>query len=457
LGAIPDLVLAAYRVGDSPMNVITPLNVYLAVMVGFAQKYQKECRDRHHRRPDAALHGRPAGRMDSDAGRSGMSWACPLAQPDRIKNLVQGNQKDFAMPPYRPAVRGLLLVLTLALGACKEEEVGGTSEARPVRTVLVAESTAGETVTLSGTVESQLQVSLAFRIGGRLIERPVGVGDTVTPGQVIARLDAADEENALRAAEASRAAAAAQLGEAQANYDRQRQLFDRDVVSLAGLQRAEQTLATAQGAFDAADAQTGIARQRLADTVLVADAGGVVTEVGAEPGEVVSGGRPIVQLSRDVGKDAVFDVPTAVAAVAPPDPVVEISLSLDPSVVVLGRIREVAPRADPSTGTIRVRVGLIDPPEAMRLGSTINGRMQFGNRGGIEVPASALTASEGAPALWVVDPSTSTVALRPVEVTRFAPATVGIGSGVEIGERVVTAGVQALRPGQEVRLLGNDS
>jgi aminobenzoyl-glutamate transport protein len=42
LGGDPDLVLAAYRVGDSPLNVITPLNVYLAVMVGFAQKYQKD-------------------------------------------------------------------------------------------------------------------------------------------------------------------------------------------------------------------------------------------------------------------------------------------------------------------------------------------------------------------------------------------------------------------------------
>ncbi len=41
LGGDPNLVLAAYRVGDSPMNVITPLNVYLAVMVGFAQRYEK--------------------------------------------------------------------------------------------------------------------------------------------------------------------------------------------------------------------------------------------------------------------------------------------------------------------------------------------------------------------------------------------------------------------------------
>jgi membrane fusion protein, multidrug efflux system len=363
------------------------------------------------------------------------------------------------MRPVRPALRGLLLALGLtgALAACQEEEGAAAPELRPVRTVLVEESTAGETITLSGTVESQVQVDLAFRIGGRLVERLVGVGDTVEPGQVVARLDPADEENALRGAEAGRTAAAAQLSEARSNYDRQRQLFERDVISEAGLQRAEQTFTSAQSAYDAAAAQVGIARRRLADTVLEADAPGVVTAVGAEAGEVVTAGRRIVQLARDEGKDAVFDVPAAVAATAPPDPEVQVTLSLNPGVTATGRVREVAPRADPSTGTIRVRVGLIDPPAELRLGSTVNGRVHFGGSGGIEVPASALTAADGNPAVWVVDPATSTVALRPVEVTRFAPDTVGIAAGLEIGEQIVTAGVQALRPGQEVRLLGDGS
>jgi RND family efflux transporter MFP subunit len=374
-------------------------------------------------------------------------------------NPVPSVSKVMLMHPFRPALRGLLLAVgvTSALAACQEEDGAEAPELRPVRTVIVEESTAGETVTLAGTVESQVQVELAFRIGGRLLERSVGVGDTVEPGQVIARLDPADEENALRGAQAGLTAAAAQLSEARANYDRQRQLFERDVISQAGLQRAEQTFTSAQGAYDAAAAQVGIAERRLADTVLTADAPGVVTAVGAEAGEVVTAGRRIVQLARDEGKDAVFDVPTAIAATAPPDPEVIVTLSLNPGVTATGRIREVAPRADASTGTIRVRVGLIDPPAEMRLGSTVNGRVHFGSSGGIEVPASALTASDGAPAVWVVDPATNTVALRPVEVTRFAPATVGIAGGIEIGERVVTAGVQALRPGQEVRLLGEGS
>ena len=359
----------------------------------------------------------------------------------------------------RPVPRSLLLVLVLSsvLAGCKEEKADEVPELRPVRTVLVEESTLGQTVTLSGTVESQVEVDLAFRIGGRLVERLVGVGDTVTPGQAIGRLDPADEENALRSAEAARAAAGAQLSEARSNYDRQRHLFERDIVSAAGLERAEQVFTSATSAFDSAEAQVGIAQRRLNDTVLLADAGGVVTSVGAEGGEVVTAGRRIVRIARDEGKDAVFDVPVAIVAVSPPDPEVTITLSINPGVTAQGRIREVAPRADPTTGTIRVRVGLIDPPAELRLGSTVNGAVKFGSDGGIEIPASALTSAEGNPAVWVVDPANSTVALRPVEVTRFAPATVGIAFGIEVGERIVTAGVQALRPGQEVRLLGEGS
>jgi multidrug efflux pump subunit AcrA (membrane-fusion protein) len=73
---------------------------------------------------------------------------------------------------------------------------------------------------------------------------------------------------------------------------------------------------------------------------------------------------------------------------------------------------------------------------------------------GVEIPASALTESNGGPAVWVVDAKNLTVALRKVEVLRYDPATVVILRGLQTGDIVVTAGVQTLRPGQKVRLLG---
>jgi len=312
-------------------------------------------------------------------------------------------------------------------------------------------------VSLAGTVESQTLVNIAFRVGGRIIERLVDVGDTVEPGQLIARLDPTDETNALRAAEAGLVAANGQLSEARINYDRQRQLYERQIAARVAFERAEQVYTTTQAGADAAAAQVGIARRRLEDTALYADTAGVITEVGAEPGEIVQSGRMIVQKSQDDGLDAVFDVAAAILEASPPDPDVTVALSLTPGVTAQGRVREVAPRADPVTGTFRVRVGLIDPPIGMRLGSTVTGRTTFGGVGAIELPASALTGTEGAPAVWVVDPATSTVALRPIGVERFNPASVRVSDGLAVGETVVTAGVQALRPGQQVRLLGAGS
>src|SRR5262249_25473350 len=133
-----------------------------------------------------------------------------------------------------------------------------------------------------------------------------------------------------------------------------------------------------------------------------------------------------------------------------------VSLTDDPAVMARGRVREVAPQANPVTRTFEVKVGLTDPPEAMRLGATVTGRMEVESVPVIEIPATALTKFNQKPALWLVDASTFTVSIRNVEVLRFDPASVAISEGLDTGEVVVTAGVQALHPGQKVRLLGSE-
>jgi len=117
-------------------------------------------------------------------------------------------------------------------------------------------------------------------------------------------------------------------------------------------------------------------------------------------------------------------------------------------------VREVAPQADATTRTFQFKVGIIDPPQGMELGSTVTGSIKLSAPPGVEIPASALTEAEGRPAVWVIDPHTKTVILRNVDVLRHDPATVVISQGLEAGDLVVTAGVQTLHPGQKVRLLG---
>jgi RND family efflux transporter MFP subunit len=309
-------------------------------------------------------------------------------------------------------------------------------------------------VSLTGTIQAETEANLGFRIEGRMIERLVNVGDRVRAGQVVARLDRTNEENNLRAARAALVAAQGRLLEAQNNYVRQRELLVSGFTTRVRYDETVQILQTARSGLDSAQAQANIAETRLGYTDLVADASGTVTARGAEPGEVVAPGRMIVRIARQGGLDAVFDVPPVVKDQAPASAVIQVSLTLDPSVVAQGRVREVSPAADPVTGTFRVRVGLEDPPPALRLGSTVTGRMQLDSGAAIAVPASALTRLGDAPAVWVVNTATQTVSLRNVEVVRHDPALAVLGAGLSAGDVIVTAGVQALMPGQKVRLLG---
>jgi RND family efflux transporter MFP subunit len=179
-----------------------------------------------------------------------------------------------------------------------------------------------------------------------------------------------------------------------------------------------------------------------------------VTTTGAEPGEVVHAGQMIVNVARQGGRDAVFDVSEQLIRTGPRDPVVRIALTNDPSVRATGSVREVSPQADPATRTFQVKVGIVDPPKAMELGSTVTGSMKLSAPSGLRVPPGALTEADGRPAVWVVDPGSQSVSLRNVDVSRYDPADVVVSRGLDAGEIVVTAGVQTLHPGQKVRLLG---
>jgi len=353
----------------------------------------------------------------------------------------------------RDAANLLLLAAVIALSGCHKEAEASAPEARPVRTITVARQPAGETVVLTGHIEAENEAALGFRISGRMIERLVNVGDRVKPGQLLARLDPQDEQNGVRSARANLAAAQGQLTQAHNHFERQRRLLERGVSSRAEFDHAQEGLQTAQARVDDAEAQLKLATDRLSFTELKADAAGAVTARGAEAGEVVQAGQMIVRIARQDGRDAVFDVPAQLLRSAPTDAEITVHLAEDSSVTASGRVREVGEQADPVTRTFQVKVGLTDPPPEMRLGSTVNGSVQLNSAPAITIPASALTRSNQQPAVWIVDPSKQTVSLRNIEVSRYDPGSVVVGQGLDTGDIVVTAGVQALHPDQKVRLL----
>jgi RND family efflux transporter MFP subunit len=346
------------------------------------------------------------------------------------------------------------LLIPALLASCSQQTETSAPEPRPVRAITAERREAGVPITMTGRIEAEDEVALSFRIAGRILESGLKVGDPVKPGQLVARLESQNERNSLRSAQAGLAAAQGQLTQARNHYERQETLLAQGWTTRANYDQAQQALRTAQSQVEAAEAQLKTAHDLVGFTEIIADSPGVVTALGPSAGEVVQAGQMIVRVARKDGRDAVFDVPAQLLRSAPQSPQISVSLTDDPKVTAIGRVRTVAPQADPVTRTFEVKVGLTDPPSAMRLGATVTGRMETEAVSMIALPSSALTKHNGMPAVWIVDAPQRTVAIRNVEVVRFDQASVVISQGLDTGEIVVTAGVQALHPGQKVRLIG---
>ncbi|WP_176477030.1 efflux RND transporter periplasmic adaptor subunit [Mesorhizobium sp. WSM4313] len=323
-----------------------------------------------------------------------------------------------------------------------------------MRTVVASASTEGEPVSLTGHVRARTEENLAFRIDGRMISRKASVGQIIQPGDVVAEIDPQPQQNGLHAAQAQNEAARAAVHEAANTLERQRRLLGQGWTTRAQFDAAERAYLSAKAEVDSTAAVLHTAQDQFGYTKLVADSAGAVIATGAEAGEVVRAGQMIVTVAHGDGADAVFDVPASLMRQVAPDASIDIALTDDRSVRAVGQVREVAPQADPVTRSYRVKVGLSAWPKAMRLGATVTGQTHIQVASGIELPATALTTAEDRPAVWIVDGKTQQVSLRTVDLLRQDSSHIVVSRGVESGEIVVTAGVHALRPGQNVHLLG---
>src|ERR1700749_2928114 len=273
------------------------------------------------------------------------------------------------------------------LAACgRQAETETAPPPRPVRTTTVEKRETSMPLTFTGRIDAEDEVSVAFRISGLLLANDTKIGDRVEAGQLLARLESQNELNALRQAQAGLAAAQGQLTQARNHYERQETLLAQGWTTRANFDAATQAQQTAQSQVDAAEAQLSSAHDLVSFTELKADAPGKITATGPSAGEVVQAGQMIARIARQDGRDAVFNVPSQLIRPAPADPQITVSLTDDPTVTAEGRIREVAAQADPVTRTFEVKVGLTDPPPAMRLGATVTGRAHTNAGPTIDIP-----------------------------------------------------------------------
>jgi RND family efflux transporter MFP subunit len=344
-----------------------------------------------------------------------------------------------------------MLAASLLLLACSKQEPAP----EPVRPVLFMEVKAEDQETLgrfAGTLQARYESNLGFRVSGRIARRAVDVGAEVQKGALLAVLDPTDQQNQLRAAQGDLARVQAQFINAQANARRQQALFNRGVGAQAQLDVAQTDLKTTQASLDQAQASVNQAKDQLNYTQLRTDHGGIVTAWTAEAGQVVSAGQQVVTLARPDIKEAVIDLPAGLAERLPTDVVFLVAGQLDPSVNTTATVREIEPQAQSATRTRRARLTLADTPAAFLLGTAISVTLSSAIAPRIELPLSALQQVDGKTRIWLLDPQSHTVQPRDVSVISRDADSALLNGGVKPGERVVTAGVNSLQPGQTVKV-----
>lgn len=355
-------------------------------------------------------------------------------------------------PRVRPARRPAVALARSALALSLIAASCGTAHAEePLRVefVTVERTQTSATFDTTGEVIARDPITAAFSEGGRVTDVLYDVGDHVAKGTVLARIDNTQQSESLNAARASLDAANATLTQAKADEARQDRLLERGFATRAARDDALQALRAAESAVVRAEAEVERAQSDLDDTVLEAPLDATITDRQAEPGLVISPAQAAFTLAPQGRRDALFNVPDALYAEKPAELDIDMHLLETPDHKLKGRVREISPLVSEETGAVAVTVTILDPPSTMQIGEPIRGQIKLPSSSVISLPWTALTATQDGPAVWVVGDG-GTVALRNIEVDRFATLRFTISSGLEVGETVVGEGAAFLYPNRPV-------
>ena len=307
----------------------------------------------------------------------------------------------------------------------------------------------------TGVIHARTESDLGFRVPGKIIEKLVNAGDHVKRGQALMRLDPTDLRLGANAALAAVEAARAQNKRAISDERRLRKLVAINAVSVQEYDQAKA----------AADATTALLNSALDDArhrenqasyaVLRAEADGVIMGVPADVGQVVGAGTVVVRLAHDGPREAVVDLPEGDAKLARSKATA--SLYADKGQSFPAKLRELSAMADPLTRTYQARYRLGGVGENAPLGATVTIHLDGDKATGAvqlyEIPVGALYDGGTGTSVWVINPATSSVTRRPVELAKLGSETALVSKGLKPGERILALGAHLAKEGERVKIL----
>jgi len=324
-----------------------------------------------------------------------------------------------------------------------------------VRTTIVGNAGMTQAYTYSGEVRGRFESQLAFQVNGKIIKRNVQLGSTIHTGDVLMEIDSRDLQQAVNNNSAQVSSAESQRKLAENNLNRYRQLLESGAISRAQYDQYASSYEVAAAGVQQAAAQYSQGANQLEYSLLRADKSGVVTNITAEMGQVVSAGQIVVTVVQDGEQEVEISVPENRIAELRKAAQMKVTFWALPNVTLQGSLREIAPMADQATRTFKVRISLINPLPEIKLGMTASVTLTDSTaQVALTIPLAAVYQDTTGAKVWVVKDDVLT--LRSIQTGNLGNGTIQVVSGLQQGERIVTAGVHKLKEGQKVKV-GGDS
>jgi RND family efflux transporter MFP subunit len=355
-----------------------------------------------------------------------------------------------------------LLIGALVLIVCGAVFIFGRDRKLPVESAsprlvrsFTVISAQGGVAEYTGMIHARTESDLGFRVSGKSLEKLVNAGDHVKRGQALMRLDPTDLRLAANAAQAAVEAARAQNKSALADELRNRGLVARRTVSVQQYEHAKKAADTTTAQLNSAVDYARQMENQVGYAVLRADADGVIMDIPADVGQVVGAANVVIRLAHDGAREAVVNLPEGNEKIA--KSTAEASLYADPGQTFPAKLRELSPMADPLTRTYQARYSLGGVGENAPLGATVTVHLYGDNADGAvqqyEIPVGALYDDGTGTSVWVINPNTSTLSRRHVEVAKLGSETALVSKGLKPGERILALGAHLVQEGERVKVL----
>ena len=350
--------------------------------------------------------------------------------------------------PDKKIPLSIIFLISLLLQGCGSEPEVKTEVIRPVKFIVVVESSGDQSRTLPGKLQAAERVDLSFQVSGPLVGLPVSKGQEVTKGQLLAKIDPRDFQSKLKAAEA-------QYKKAKADLKRVRPLVKKNLVSKSDVDKFE-------AQFDVSEADLERAKKALSDASIKAPFSGVIADIFVENFQDVQAKQQVLSLQDNSNLEVVVQVPEReIVASGKKDIDIKVFFETVPGREFPATVKEFATEADANTQTYEVVLG-IDAPSDLNLlpGMSASVVALKKTKGGqakkIFVPVTAVfkdPAGQKQKFVWIVGQEKS-VSRAEVKVGALSNSQIEITSGLSVGQRIVTAGVHYLVEGQKVKLGG---